>query len=232
MQKLILFDVDYTLVRGSKLHKKALVQGIKEIFGIEADIDRVNLPGMTDWQIILDLLRLYKIPESELTTSNIKKCMAKAVEYYVNNKDEENTTLLEGVRETLELLSRINNIILGLLTGNIEEIAYGKLESVGIAEYFKVGGFGSDHIIRSKLVDIALQRAGKKFGFVRNNNVFIVGDTPKDVRAAKEAGVYCIAVATGKFGIDELKNTGADLVLKNLTSINNFLDFVNNTSVN
>ena len=237
-KKLLLFDVDYTLVKGSKLHKEAIVEGIKRVFNTDAPIEKLKLHGMTDGQIILDLLKLSgfvdkgneKVLHKKEISGDLKRCMDEAVKYYYENIERENTEMLRGVKDLLDILKNRKDVILGLLTGNIEKIAYGKLGTVGIADYFKVGGFGSDHIERNKLVDFAVKRAEDRFDFKRNENIVVIGDTPKDVSAAKEAGVFCIAVASGSFTVDDLKRTQADLVIQSLEDVNNFLEFINGLS--
>ncbi len=228
-EKLLLFDVDYTLVKASRLHKEAIVEAIKRVFKVDPPIEKLKLHGMTDGQIIIDLLKLCGFSVKEILP-DLKRCMGEASDYYNKNIFKEDTTVLAGVRELLDEISMRKDIIPGLLTGNIEGIAYGKLASVGISHYFKVGGFGSDHIERSKLVDFALKRAKQRFGFNKKENVYLIGDTPKDVMAAKDAGVKCIAVATGSFSVDELKKSGADFVIKDFTEKNSFFNYIDDDS--
>ena len=127
------------------------------------------------------------------------------------------------------LLKELENqkVLLGLLTGNIETIAYSKLNHVGLGHYFKLGGFGSDSYYRPNLVLKAIQRAENDFGFVRNkNNIFVVGDTPLDVAAGLKAGILTIGVASGEYSKDELQNSGAHFVLDDLRNKNEFLKIV------
>ena len=223
--KLVLFDVDYTLIMGSKAHKIAIVEGIKEIFNINVQIDRLSLPGMTDQQIITDLLEISGV-EKNIIKKNMNKCLKSIIKSYNIHKSQDTIELMEGVKPLLDMLSKYDTIILGLVTGNIEPIAYGKLSSVGIDNYFKVGGFGSDHIERYKLVEIAIERA-KKMYKVDILSSFVIGDTPKDVTAAKKAGAYSIAVSSGSYNKNELKKTGADLVLKSLLEKEKLINFIN-----
>lgn len=116
---------------------------------------------------------------------------------------------------------------MGLVTGNIESIARAKLKKVGLNHYFEVGGFGSDDIERTNLVKIAIKRARVNFNFKQEkNNVFFVGDAPREIKAGKEAGVKTIGVATGKYSMKKLKNSGANFVLENFKSANKVLEII------
>ncbi len=92
--------------------------------------------------------------------------------------------------------------------------------------YFKIGGFGSDDINRTNLVRLAIKRAEEKFNFKFNNNVFLVGDAPQDMKAGKEAGVKTIGVTTGIYSKEQLKNAGADFILETLKDKNKFLKII------
>ena len=109
-----------------------------------------------------------------------------------------------------------SGFLLGLVTGNLEKIAQAKLKKIGINHFFKIGGFGSDHINRANLVKIAIKRAKKHFDFDINNRIFHFGDAPQDMRAAREAGVIPIGVTTGIFSADDLELAGAYRVVPNL----------------
>jgi len=126
-----------------------------------------------------------------------------------------NRKILKGVFNLLTKLDQ-KGFLLGLVTGNLEKIARAKLKKIGIDHFFTFGGFGSDHINRTNLIKIAIKRAEKQFGFVADNLIFHFGDAPQDMRAAREAGVIPIGVATGIFSPDELESAGAYQVVPNL----------------
>ncbi|MDZ4170653.1 MAG: HAD hydrolase-like protein, partial [Methanobacteriaceae archaeon] len=110
------------------------------------------------------------------------------------------------------------------LTGNMESIAYAKLNHVGLGHYFKLGGFGSDSYYRPNLVPLAIKRAQNNFSFNGNKkNTFVVGDTPLDVDAGLKAGINTIGVASGDYSLIELKKSGANFILNDLTDLNGFL---------
>ncbi len=132
---------------------------------------------------------------------------------------------MKGVVELLERL-KVRDAVMGIVTGNLEDIAWQKLRKAGIDKYFSVGGFGSDSPIRTELVKIAIKRARMASG---PDRVFLIGDTPKDIIAGKEAGVKTIGVATGMYSREELKKAGADYVLDNLEDADEFLRIVEQT---
>ena len=132
---------------------------------------------------------------------------------------------LDGVRESLNELSK-SNVLLGLVTGNLEPIAMNKLKKANLDHYFRVGGFGTDDIDRANLVKLAIKRAIKNFDFKFNNNVSLFGDTPQDMKAGKKAGIKTIGIATGIYSKEQLEGAGADIVLENLKDKNAVLEIV------
>jgi phosphoglycolate phosphatase-like HAD superfamily hydrolase len=109
-------------------------------------------------------------------------------------------------------------VALGLLTGNIVGGARLKLGSVGIAARFPVGSYGSDHEERDRLPAIAIERAAAHFGVpFEKGRVVVIGDTPRDVRCGLHEGVRTVAVATGRFGADDLRKAGAHAVFSDLS---------------
>lgn len=224
MDKLALFDVDSTLVKSSKGHKAAFSEAFRKVYGVDTNIKVVNYHGMTDQQIIVEVLKKSGLAEKEIKTK-LKRCMDVIVEYFEKNIEHDNIAATEGARELLEELDRLD-VLMGLVTGNLEPIAMGKMKKAGLDSYLKVGGFGSDHIKRSELVRIAIKKAEEKFGFDFKDNVFLFGDTPNDVRAGKLAGVKTIAIATGIYPKDQLEKEQADFVLENLKDKNKIIKII------
>jgi phosphoglycolate phosphatase len=125
-------------------------------------------------------------------------------------------TVLPGVRETLAHLSD-EGYLLGITTGGVEAAAHIKLTRARLNHYFSFGGYGSDSVDRTELTRKALERAGMLLGEpIEPKEALVVGDTPRDVDAAHGAGAFAVAVATGRFSEDELREAGADWVLGSL----------------
>jgi len=224
MNKLILFDIDRTLILSSRAHHKAFSEAFKKVYGVDTNIDIINHHGMTEQQVIIEVLKKNGLNEQKIK-SKLKECMKIMIDSFKESIDNDEIILLDGVRGLLEELEE-NDFLIGLVTGNLEEIARGKLKKVGINHYFKVGGFGNDDIDRVNLVKLAIKRAEENFNFKSNNNVFLFGDTPHDIKAGKKVGVKTIGVTTGIYSKEQLKNANADVVLENLKDTNKILKLI------
>ncbi len=226
MNKLILFDVDRTLVLSSKAHHKAFSEAFKKAYGVNATIEIINHHGMTEQQIIIEVLKKSGLSEQEIK-SKIKECMKVMVDSFNKSIESEKIIPLDGVQELLKELEK-NNFLMGLVTGNLEDIARGKLKKAGINHYFKIGGFGSDDINRVNLVKLAIKRAEENFTFESNKNIFLIGDAPQDIKAGKEAGVKAIGITTGIYSEKELKEAGADYTIASLKDKKRILEIISN----
>lgn len=220
---LTLFDVDGTLVNGARCHYMAFVHSVSKFYGMEEDISGINYAGKTDPQILMEVLEMGSIPENVIE-DKFQDCLDYMVQDYLANVHRENVKALGGVSTLLTELKN-ENVLLGLTTGNLEPIAYAKLGKAGLDGFFSFGGFGSDSPIRSCLVEKALNRARNSHGF-KGDQVFVIGDTPRDVDAAKPFDLRTIAVATGRYSTDELEKTGADFVLENLEDLNEVMEIM------
>ena len=224
MDILAFFDIDNTLIQSAKGHVEALLLSIAEVYGLDVSIEVINHHGMTDQEIIIRLLEEYGIDQAQIK-SGLKGCMESMSRKYAEIVNSEEIDVMEGVFALLPKLEQ-NGIILGLVTGNLEEIAHYKLKKIGIDQFFKTGGFGSDHINRGELVKIAIQRAGVRFNCADKRRVFHFGDAPQDMRAGRAAGVVPVGVATGVFTAEQLTSAGAEIVFPDLKETNEILRFL------
>lgn len=222
MDRLVLFDVDRTLIGRSQCHHDAFSYAFKKVYNVEADIKIINYGGMTDPAIAIEVLKKIGLKE-DIILQKLDECMDAIVDYFMKNVKRDRIPILPGVNDLLELLAN-NGTLLGLVTGNLEPIAWGKMESIGIAHYFKLGGFGSDNINRTELVKIAVKKAQDNFNF--NGTAFVIGDTPKDIKAGFEAHAKTIAVATGTYSMEELEEYNPNFVFESLENKNEILDVV------
>jgi phosphoglycolate phosphatase-like HAD superfamily hydrolase len=213
MRNLALFDIDKTLLVGSHFHYLAMKQAVKNVYGLENPRPVPNLQGMTDLQVLYATLSQEGL-NKETIDHGIDECMAEMVTYFRENVVKEHIICLDGVKDVLENLKQFG-VPRGLVTGNLEPIAWLKLDRIGIRDYFGFGGFGNESADRSLLVRHAVERAVAIYGTFNKENVFVVGDTPRDVLAGQKNGVKTVAVATGDFTVEELEATGADFVLEN-----------------
>jgi phosphoglycolate phosphatase len=211
---LYLFDIDGTLVDTGGAGMKALQEATSELFGHEGP--PLDLAGSTDLGIVANIHAHFEI---EPTADRI----AAYFEIYLNRLDWNLThggfqgRVLQGVPETLDQISNRPNAVVGLLTGNIAGGAASKMRHFGLAHHFRFGAYGCDHADRNLLGPVALERAlastGRKFSA---EEVWVIGDTPKDIACAHAIHARCLAVATGQFSAAALEASGADRVVETL----------------
>lgn len=224
MDKLVLFDIDKTLMESSRWHRAAFSEAFRIVYRVDTTIDIISTSGLTDQQIIIEVLKRNGLDEKRILPK-IKECMKIMVTYVNKTIKNDDAILLDGVKDLLGELDK-RNVLMGLVTGNLKPIAEARLNKAGVGHYFKVGGFGSDDIKRANLVKLAISRAKTNFNFRFDNNVFLVGDTPRDIEAGRVINVKTIGVATGIYSKEELKSSGADFVLENLKDKNEFLEII------
>jgi phosphoglycolate phosphatase-like HAD superfamily hydrolase len=203
-RKLVLFDIDGTLVKVGSVNRRVLADALIEVYGTEGSTDRHDFSGKMDGAIIYEVLG-----NAGLERREIAEKFDKAKEVYValfrERAQPSDITLLEGVRELLDGLSTRSDILLGLLTGNFEASGRHKLILPAIDHYFPFGAFADDALERNQLPQIALERACRITGtnFSPSETV-IIGDTEHDIRCARALEARSIAVATGNFTMQEL----------------------------
>jgi phosphoglycolate phosphatase len=217
--KLVLFDIDGTLVWTDGAGRRAIHRALTEVFGATGPAD-YRFDGKTDPQIVRDLMR-----HAGHDDGHIDVRMQAVFDLYVERLRAElgapgyRARVLPGVFDLLDDLESRDGVVLGLLTGNLVEGARAKLESVGIdPNRFRVGAFGSDHEHRPSLPEVARQRLRQQLGVdVAGQDVVIIGDTPADVTCGRAMGARAIGVATGRYSSDELRGHGAAAVFADLS---------------
>lgn len=216
MRRLILFDIDGTLVRGGPA-KEAFHAAMVEAFGTAGDIQVHDFAGKTDPQIARELLSGAGLSDDEIDEGlpALWRGYLRELEDLLRERPVE---VLLGVHETLDALTDAGDVALGLVTGNIADGARLKLGSAGLFERFRIGGYGSDDEIRNHLPSIAMARAREAWGCdFRREDVVIVGDTPRDIACARHEGVLTLAVATGRYDLEHLQGEGPDWLFPDLT---------------
>lgn len=224
MRRLVLFDIDGTLIENSKAHLKAFSEALMTVYGVNATIDIINHHGMTDPEIIIEVLRKIGLDE-RLIGSKLEDCMETLVKSFDELVERDEVVVLDGIRGLLEELDN-HEVLMGLVTGNLESIARSKLKRVGLNEHFRIGAFGGDEMKRADLVRLAIRKAEECLDFEFSNNAFLFGDTPKDIKAGNEEGVKTIGVATGIYSKSQLEDAGADYALKDLKNTKRILKII------
>lgn len=215
MKRLILFDIDGTLVRGGPA-KTAFMQAMTSVFGTDGTFEGHDFSGKTDPQIARELLTVAGLRDREID-AGFAALWPAYLEELERRLPDHPMTVLPGVRPLLHRLEKANGVALGLLTGNIMDGARLKLGSVGLMDHFPIGSFGSDSEIREDLPAVAIRRATLAWGTnFHPSSVVVVGDTPRDVACGKHGGTRTVAVATGPFSAQALVAAGADRVLPDL----------------
>ena len=215
--RLILFDIDGTLLTCGPQVRPIFASALIDVFGTAGDLDGYDFSGKTDPTIVVELATSGGIPREE-AIARIGQVREIYRERLAARLDPERMTLLPGVVERLEELAADPGVDLALLTGNWEPCARTKLAPFDLNRFFPFGAFGCDAIDRCDLPPFALDRAllhlGRHFG---PENTLVVGDSIHDVACAQAHGIPCLAVATGRTTTAELHAAGAERVVADLS---------------
>lgn len=226
---LVLFDIDGTLMHAAGVGRAAIEGAMIEVYGTAGPIDDLPFDGMTDPQIVRTLLGAEGLSEEEMAPGfeRLWPAYAARLETEIDER-RERMRPTPGVPEILDALEA-GGTVLGLLTGNIVAGARGKLSAVGLWRRFPFGAFGCDDADRNRLPPIALERAfrhtGVRYGPGRT---WVIGDTPHDIECAHGSRLSVLAVATGRFTVDDLRGAGADEALPSLEDTDRVLSALAN----
>jgi len=224
--KLLLFDVDLTLIQTGGAGKAAMTKAFGEMFDRENGLDKVSFAGSTDPAIFRDGLRHAGIEWKLSLESEFKNRYLRLLEQEIKI-DRPGMHIKPGITEILNALEERDDITLALLTGNWAQGARIKLEHFDLFEYFEFGAFADDAWVRSELPAIAVGKFEELTGRqITPQNVFVIGDTPRDVACAQPYGARTVAVATGFYSAAQLREAGPDHVLENLADTKKFLRLV------
>jgi phosphoglycolate phosphatase len=200
-QDAYLFDIDGTLLRSrDRVHVDSFTSSVHRVTGFEVTLAGILLHGSTDTAILREACKQAGVPAEvlEARTEAILEAMRNSV---AERRNELDLVRMPGVEQTLDHLAR-RGALLGVATGNLEMIGWIKVEQAGLREWFRFGGFSDHFPIRSELIGQAAQKARELAG--KSANICVVGDTPRDIEAARANFLSVIAVATGKYTFDEL----------------------------
>jgi len=222
MQKrLLLFDIDGTLIHSGGAGVRALKSAFKERFGVADDLHGIEIAGMTDSGIVVSILKKNDIPA---TNENVGAFLDSYVHFLSLELPRRKGKLLPGVLDLLEKLKSRPQLVLGLLTGNVSRGARLKLEHYGVWHFFEFGAFADDHQDRNRLGSFARARAKEKHGREFSpSQIDVIGDTPRDIACGKAIGARTIAVATGTWSREELAKYQPDFLIDDLSDVEDLI---------
>jgi phosphoglycolate phosphatase-like HAD superfamily hydrolase len=226
---LILFDIDGTLVLTGRAGLRAMNRACADVVGHDNAMDGVEFAGRTDWSILRDVMRHHDTPMDRPLLDRLNRRYVAHLAEEIQLPGKGVKDVMPGIRELLDALHRRPDVALGLLTGNFVDGARLKLEYFDLWKYFPCGAFGGDSADRNDLVPVAIRRAREAgVADVEPARVIVVGDTPNDVECARVVGATPVAVATGSYSVERLRESGADIVFKDLSDTAAFLKLLDN----
>jgi phosphoglycolate phosphatase-like HAD superfamily hydrolase len=222
--KLVLFDIDGTLVLTGGAGKRALNRACEEVVGLRDALANVPIAGRTDWIILHDAMKKIDRDLDEGLFTRLRGRYLDYLQQEIERPGDGLKDVLPGVRELLDALHVREDVLLGLLTGNFREGARIKLEYFDIWRYFRFGAFGDDSADRNALVPFAIERARESgVGDVQSQDVVVIGDTPHDIACALAVDAVPVGVATGSHSVEDLRESGAQAVFDDLSDTGAFL---------
>lgn len=223
VKRLVLWDIDGTLVRGGDIGARAFDLAIEHVLGVRPP-ERVRMSGKTDPQIVREYLTMLGREEDEhipLILSHLEAELATA-----EGLIREHGIVLPGITEILPRLDADPDFRQSVLTGNIAPNALVKLAAFSLERWLDldIGAYGSDHADRNALVPVALERAARLRDMTyAPSEVWVVGDSENDLACARAGGVRCLLVATGRASLDDLRPLDPDALFEDLADVENVI---------
>ncbi len=214
--RLLLFDIDGTLILTGGAGVRAMNRAFAAAFGRDEGFRGIPMAGRTDQAILLEALTRAELAHDRRGLSEFWRRYQQFLEEEIERPGPRKG-VMPGVRELLDTLAARDEMFSALLTGNFAEAARIKLEHFDLWRYFRCGAFGDDAVERHDLVSVAVARA-QACGVppVDPAQVWVVGDTPLDIACATRARAHALAVATGDYDVESLKSSGAEIVFEDL----------------
>ncbi|MEI6165612.1 MAG: HAD hydrolase-like protein [bacterium] len=220
----ILFDIDGTLLDMRGVGKLSFIRALKTTLDIDDDLSTISFAGSTDLDVLRQVMDRHQRAFTLSAFERFHQQLPIELEAAVHQAE---LTLFPGVRPLLEALSAMPDVVLGLVTGNVESCAWIKLRQFNLHNHFVLGAFGNEHADRNEIARLAMKRvmAQLKPGQAIKAR-FLIGDTPNDIAAAHAIDAVSIAVATGKFTTGALHTAGAMVALADLSDTGCILEMM------
>jgi len=232
LKKLVLFDIDGTLLTVNSVNRRILMDALKEVYGTEGSAGTHNFAGKMDSIIIYEVLQNAGLSDAEIT-EKFERAKQTYIDMFRSHAKPSDVMLMEGIRELLDRLSARSELMLGLLTGNFEGSGRHKLLLPEINHYFPFGAFADDGLHRNELPPIAVEKAyqltGKRFS---EQEIVIIGDTEHDIVCARVLNAKSIAVATGTYTTEELQKHNPHILYENLSQTEIVISEILQSSIN
>jgi len=232
LKKLVLFDIDGTLLTVNSINRRILADALKEVYGTEGSTSTHNFAGKMDSVIIYEVLQSVGVSDSVIA-EKFDKAKQTYIEMFRLHARLSDIILMDGIRNLLDELSAHSDVMLGLLTGNFEASGRQKLLLPEINHYFPFGAFADDAGSRNELPPVAVEKAyqltGRRFS---ENDIIIIGDTEHDIACARVLNAKSIAVATGTYSAEELKKHNPHVLYENLTETPIVMSEILKSSIN
>ncbi len=227
--RLVLFDIDGTLILTHGAGMRAFYRGLAQVFNLAVGGEIINPDGKTDPLIARECLEHFNQQHrwNRESRDNLFASYLTCLEEEMELARLGGTIrILPGVTAILDLLTARPEFALGLVTGNLEGGAHIKLSKAGLDRYFHFGGYGSDSEDRTTLIRLAIQRGREQVAPAPVDAAFVIGDTPLDVLHGRAAGAYTIAVASARYGMADLRTCAPDLLVRSLVEVDSVLSFI------
>ena len=216
--RLILFDIDGTLLSAGRAARESVLAALTEVYGWSGTADSHDFSGKTDPQIIRELIR--EAVGDDRCEAELRRALDRYLEELSGRLSPESVVPKPGIPRLLERLAAEPSVTLALLTGNLERGARLKLEPPGFNAYFPFGAFGSDSADRYELPAIAIERARERTGRTfAGKSVVVIGDSVHDVACGRSLGVRSIAVATGPTRPERLAAERPDALFESFADV-------------
>lgn len=220
MVTLVLFDIDGTLVQTGRAGVRGMNRAFADLFGVSDALTGVPVAGRTDRAIVSEVLTKIGQPAEPGVIARVREEYCRRLPDALASPSSHPMGVLPGVADLLEALEARPDVVIGLLTGNFVSGAELKLGHFDLWRRFPFGAFGDDHLERRALVPVAVAEAAQRgHDVVPPDRIIVIGDTPLDVDCAHAYGARALAVATGMYSVDVLRETGAALTVSTLSDV-------------